>query len=75
LKPSEIYKQLVLEGFAADFQQGMQAPVFSKDTSRRSSPFDMINNNEGKKILDAVINGRPLDQNQLQKLKTIYSKL
>ena len=75
-------RELISEaGFLSAFKQGYQdqqaGRAASKPTSaaQKSSPFDIIPARDAKIILQNIINGKPLDANQMALIKKVYSKL
>jgi hypothetical protein len=58
------------------FDQGRGGPGIKQAPSADSeSPFDTIPDKDAKYILANIINGKPLDQNQMAMVKKVYNKL
>ena len=73
-------QELISEGELSNaFNKGNRAPLLSlgKDSPEGTagSPFDSLSSLEAKRILGAVLTGKPLDANQKSKLQQIYKKL
>lgn len=75
-------RELILEaGFLSAFKQGYAdqqagnkaAPKTAAPAAK--SPFDIIPRRDAKLILQNVINGKPLDANQMAMIKKVYNQL
>jgi hypothetical protein len=77
-------RELINEaGFLSSFKQGYQDQQAGRlstksqpaPAAQSSSPFDIITARDAKFILQNIINGKPLDANQMALIKKVYSKL
>jgi hypothetical protein len=71
-------------GYSDAFEKGAANPVLSWNPSTpasrnkkspAASPFDSLSSSDAKRILGAILNGKPLDTNQKFKLQQIYKQL
>jgi hypothetical protein len=75
-------RELISEaGFLSSFKQGFKDQqagrnaAASEPAAQKTSPFSIIPTRDAKFILQNIINGKPLDANQMSLIKKVYSKL